>query len=141
VIVIDGLDECKDHKIQQQIVYLFVTAIRDPCLPVRLLITSHPEPHLLETLAPQDISAICRHFELCADDSAYADIMIYLCDEFSRIYHEFLARGIDLVCSWPAHEAVMHKKSSGIFIYAATVIRFIGDEYTHPAERLTAVLR
>ncbi|KAJ7715886.1 hypothetical protein B0H16DRAFT_1701543 [Mycena metata] len=143
VIVIDGLDECKDHKIQQQIVSLFVTAIRDHCLPVRLLITSRPEPHILETLEPQDISAICRHSELCADDSAYADIMIYLCDEFSRIYHEFLARGIDLGRSWPAREAVMHlvKKSSGIFIYAATVIRFIGDEYTHPAERLTAVLR
>ncbi|KAJ7913663.1 hypothetical protein B0H13DRAFT_1712443 [Mycena leptocephala] len=143
VIVLDGLDECKDHKIQQQILYLFITAIRDHYLPVRLLITSRPEPHLLETLQSGKISAICRHSELCADDSAYADIRNYLCDEFSRIYHEFLGRGIDLGPGWPAHEAVMHlvKKSSGIFIYATTVIRFIGDEYTHPAERLTAVLR
>ncbi|KAJ7721621.1 hypothetical protein B0H16DRAFT_1386169, partial [Mycena metata] len=143
VIVIDGLDECKDHKIQQQIVHLFVTAIRNHCLPVRLLVTSRPEPHIREALGPQDILTICRHSELCADDSAYADIRIYLCDEFSRIYHEFRARGIDLGRSWPGREAVRHlvKKSSGIFIYAATVIGFIGDEYRHPAERLTAVLR
>ncbi|KAJ7762184.1 hypothetical protein B0H16DRAFT_1529974 [Mycena metata] len=143
VIVLDGLDECKDHKVQQQILHLFITAICNQGLPVRLLITSRPEPHLLETLQSGDISAICRHFELHADDSAYADIRIYLCDEFSRIYHEFRARGIDLGPMWPAREAVMHlvKKSSGIFIYAATVIRFIGDEYTHPAERLAAVLR
>ncbi|KAJ7023370.1 hypothetical protein C8F04DRAFT_1134592 [Mycena alexandri] len=141
VIVLDGLDECKDHKVQQQILHLFITAIRDG-LQVRLLITSRPEPHLLETLQSGAISAICRHSELRADDSAYADIKMYLCDEFARIYHEFLARGIDLGHMWPAHEAVMHlvKKSSGIFIYAATVIRFVGDEYTHPAERLTAVL-
>ncbi|KAJ7855603.1 hypothetical protein B0H14DRAFT_3085406 [Mycena olivaceomarginata] len=141
VIVLDGLDECKDHKIQQQILYLFITAIRNHYLPVRLLVTSRPEPHLLETLQSRDISAICRNSELCADDSAYADIRIYLCDEFSRIHREFLGRGIDLGPSWPAREAVMHlvKKSSGIFIYAATVIRFIGDEYTHPAEQLIAV--
>ncbi|KAJ7885911.1 hypothetical protein B0H14DRAFT_2338471, partial [Mycena olivaceomarginata] len=143
VILIDGLDECKDHKIQQQILHLFITTIRDHRLPVRLLITSRPEPHILETLESGNISAICRHSELCADDSAYTDIMIYLHHEFSRIYHEFRARGIDLGPNWPAPEAVVHlvKKSSGIFIYAATVIRFIGDEYTHPAERLTAVLR
>ncbi|KAJ7040764.1 hypothetical protein C8F04DRAFT_1082054 [Mycena alexandri] len=143
VIVLDGLDECKDHKVQQQIIHLFITAIRDQSLPVRLLITSRPEPHLLETLQSGDISAICRHSELHADDSAYADIRIYLSNEFSRIYSEFLVRGIDLGSSWPTREAVMHlvKKSSGIFIYAATVIRFISDEYTHPAEQLTAVLR
>jgi hypothetical protein len=142
VIVVDGLDECKDHNIQQKILHLFTTAIRDYHLPVRLLITSRPEPHLRETLQSGDTFAICRHSQLSADNSAYADIRIYLCAELSRIYREFLARGIDLGPGWPAREVVTHlvQKSSGIFIYAATVIRFIGDEYTHPAERLAAVL-
>ncbi|KAJ7814930.1 hypothetical protein B0H13DRAFT_1664345 [Mycena leptocephala] len=142
VIVLDGLDECRDHKVQQQILHLFITAIREHHLPVRLLITSRPEPHLRETLQSRDTFSICRHSELSADDSAYNDIKIYLWEEFSRIYHEFLGRGIDLGPGWPASKAVKHliKKSSGIFIYAATVIRFIGDEYSHPAERLTAVL-
>ncbi|KAJ7816187.1 hypothetical protein B0H13DRAFT_1663534 [Mycena leptocephala] len=142
VIVLDGLDECMDHKVQQQILHLFIIAIRDHHLPVRLLITSRPEPHLRETLESKDTFSICRHSELTADEFAYNDIRIYLWDDFSRIYHEFLGRGIDLGPSWPASTAVTHliKKSSGIFIYAATVIRFIGDEYSHPAERLTAVL-
>ncbi|KAJ7854662.1 hypothetical protein B0H13DRAFT_1642309 [Mycena leptocephala] len=142
VIVIDGLDECKDHKVQQQILHLFIAAIKDHHLPVRLLITSRPEPHIRETLRSADTLSICRRSELSADGSAYHDISIYLLDEFSRIYQEFLDRGIDLGPSWPAPEAVAHlvKKSSGIFIYAATVIRFVGDEYTHPAERLAAVL-
>jgi hypothetical protein len=142
VIVLDGLDECMDHKVQQQIIHLFITAIRDHQLPVRLLITSRPEPHLRETLQSNNTFSICRHSELSADESAYNDIRIYLQEEFSRIYHEFLGRGIDLGPSWPASKAVKHliRKSSGIFIYAATVVRFIGDEYTHPAERLAAVL-
>jgi hypothetical protein len=77
-----------------------------------------------------------------ADDSAYDDIRRYLRDEFSRIYHEFRGRGIDLGPVWPVPDTVTHlvKKSTGIFIYAATVIRFVGDEYTHPVERLSAVL-
>jgi hypothetical protein len=33
------------------------------------------------------------------------------------------------------------EKSSGTFIYAATVLRYIDDEYSHPAERLDDVLR
>ncbi|KAF7353071.1 NACHT domain-containing protein [Mycena venus] len=142
IIVLDGLDECKDHHVQQQILLLFITGIRNHYFPIRLLITSRPEPHIRETLQSEDSLAICRHFELSADDSAYADIRMYLWDEFSRIYREFLARGIDLGPNWPAPQAVTHlvKKSSGIFIYAVTVIRFIGDEYTHPAERLAAVL-
>ncbi|KAJ7235767.1 hypothetical protein C8J57DRAFT_1088693, partial [Mycena rebaudengoi] len=32
-------------------------------------------------------------------------------------------------------------KSSGIFIYASTVVRFIDDEYFHPNERLDSVLQ
>ncbi|KAJ7478111.1 hypothetical protein FB451DRAFT_181775 [Mycena latifolia] len=43
---------------------------------------------------------------------------------------------------WPTPEEIEHlvNKSSGVFIYATTVIRFIEDEYSHPADRLTLVL-
>ncbi|KAJ7913274.1 hypothetical protein B0H13DRAFT_2659743 [Mycena leptocephala] len=36
VIVLDGLDECRDHKVQQQILHLFITAIREHHLPRHL---------------------------------------------------------------------------------------------------------
>ncbi|KAJ7704275.1 hypothetical protein B0H14DRAFT_2548111, partial [Mycena olivaceomarginata] len=44
VIVLDGLDKCADHKIQQQILRLFIGAIRHHNLHLRLLIVSRPEP-------------------------------------------------------------------------------------------------
>ncbi|KAJ6537617.1 hypothetical protein B0H19DRAFT_1038001 [Mycena capillaripes] len=78
IIVIDGLDECQDHKIQQQIVHLFMKAIRAGYFPARLLIASRPEPHLREILETDESSAMCRHSELSTDASAYADIRIYL---------------------------------------------------------------
>ncbi|KAJ7478217.1 hypothetical protein FB451DRAFT_1556981 [Mycena latifolia] len=142
VIVFDGLDECEDHRVQQEILRLFIRAIRDRQLPVRLLITSRPEPHIREIFETDQTFAICRHLVLYADDSAYQDIGIYLRDEFSRIRTEYLTRGVDLGTMWPAPAAVEHlvEKSSGIFVYASTVIRFIDDGYSHPADRLASVL-
>jgi hypothetical protein len=142
IIVLDGLDECADHKVQQQILRLFITAIRDHQLPIRLLIASRHEPHIRETLETEEAFAICRHFVLSADEVAYKDIRTYLNQEFSRIRTERTARGIDLGAYWPPL-GVAEKlaiRSSGIFIYATTVIRFIDDEYSHPMDRLDAVL-
>ncbi|KAJ7450150.1 hypothetical protein FB451DRAFT_723530 [Mycena latifolia] len=142
VIVLDGLDECTDHKVQQQILCLFIEAIRDHHLPIRLLIVSRPEPHLREILEREETSVICHHYPLSVNNSARQDIRIYFRDEFFRIYTEYMARGNNLGPMWPLPETVEHlvNKSSGIFIYATTVIRFIADEYSHPADRLTCVL-
>ncbi|KAJ7478120.1 hypothetical protein FB451DRAFT_181824 [Mycena latifolia] len=142
VIVLNGLDECADHKVQQQILHLFIDTIRDHHLPIRLLIASRPEPHIGKIVKAPEASLICCHSLLSADNAAHEDIRIYLRDEFSKIHNENMAQGVNLGPMWPAPEAVDHlvHKSSGIFIYATTVIRFIEDEYSHPADRLTLVL-
>ncbi|KAJ7478210.1 hypothetical protein FB451DRAFT_182604 [Mycena latifolia] len=143
VIILDGLDECEGHKIQQEILRLFIEGLRDHRIPIRLLVVSRPEPHIREVLEMQNASMICRHFELSANQSALHDIRTYLRNEFSRIKTEYMARGIELGPVWPAPLTIEHlvTKSSGIFIYATTVIRFIDDEYSHPEDRLVSVLR
>ncbi|KAJ7326445.1 hypothetical protein DFH08DRAFT_885925 [Mycena albidolilacea] len=142
VIMLDGLDECADHKIQQQILCLFISAIQHHNLHIRLLIVSRPEPHLREVLEKEETFAICRHFALSADESAYRDIRTYFHAEFSRIRCEFIAQGIYLELEWPSLDTVdqLVRMSSATFIYATTVIRFIDDEYHHPADRLNSVL-
>ncbi|KAJ7117002.1 hypothetical protein C8R44DRAFT_708283 [Mycena epipterygia] len=142
VIVLDGLDECAGHTVQQRILGLFIGSIRAHQLPIRLLIISRPEPHLRELLETKETLSICRPLTLSADDSAYEDIRKYLQDEFSRIHSAYLVRGIDLGAIWPTSDALNHlvKMSSGIFIYAKTIICFVGDEYSHPGDRLASVL-
>jgi hypothetical protein len=143
ILVLDGLDECQDHKVQQQILSLFIEAICTGHFPIRILIASRPEPHLREILQTEQTSAICRHSELSADKAAYDDIRTYLQDKLSGIQSEYSARGINLGATWPPAGALDHlvQKSSGIFIYATTVIKFIDDEYFHPDDRLVSVLR
>ncbi|KAJ7905818.1 hypothetical protein B0H14DRAFT_2661763 [Mycena olivaceomarginata] len=139
VIVLDGLDECEDNKVQQDILRLFIAALRVNTLPISILITSRPEPHIREVIETPQTLAICQHFRLHA---AYNDIRIYFQDQFSRIHSEYMERDIDLGTVWPDPQVIEHlvTKSSGIFIYAATVIRFVGDEYFHPTDRLEAVM-
>jgi hypothetical protein len=142
IIVIDGLDECEDHGVQATLLKLIIEGLRTGTLPVRVLIASRPEPHLREVLGATENFDICRHIELCPDASAYADIRRYLCDEFSRIRLSHTSRGIPLENDWPGENRIDHlvEKSSGTFIYAATVLRYVDDEYSHPAERLDSVL-
>jgi hypothetical protein len=141
IIILDGLDECEDTKIQQEILRLFIDAIHMHQLPIRILIASRPEPHIREVLQTKVTFNMCRLVELSADNRAYEDIRKYLHDEFSRIRAEHFGDGIDLGDAWPIPDTVEHlvKKSSGIFIYAVTVIRFVGDQYSHPQERLDSV--
>ncbi|KAJ7359932.1 hypothetical protein DFH08DRAFT_418374 [Mycena albidolilacea] len=143
IIVIDGLDECEDRSVQVMLLKLIIEGLRTGTLPVRVLIASRPEPHLREVLQAPDNFDFCRHLELRADGLAYADVRRYLCDEFSRIRNLHTSRGILLEDDWPGQDSINHlvKKSSGTFIYAATVLRYIDDEYSHPAERLDDVLR
>ncbi|KAJ7256986.1 hypothetical protein C8J57DRAFT_1343462 [Mycena rebaudengoi] len=138
VVVLDGLDECADHKQQQQILRLFIKAIRDGQLPIRLLIASRPELHLREVFEDQVVVPLCRQKVLVADTV----IELYLRHEFSRIHSQFGSRGIDLGESWPSSDTLnrLTHKSSGSFTYATTVIRWLDTEYSHPADRLTSVM-
>ncbi|KAJ7926187.1 hypothetical protein B0H13DRAFT_2653923 [Mycena leptocephala] len=80
---------------------------------------------------------------LHADQSAFNDIRTYFGDEFTRIRLEYKDRGVDLGAVWPSKHSIEHlvAKSSAIFVYATTVIRFIDDEYSHPIDKLEALLR
>jgi hypothetical protein len=53
-----------------------------------------------------------------------------------------MAKGIDLGSVWLLRATLEHlvAKSSGIFVYASTVIRYVDDEYSHPVDRLDSVL-
>ncbi|KAJ7906720.1 hypothetical protein B0H13DRAFT_2233561 [Mycena leptocephala] len=96
VLVLDGLDECQDYKIQQDILRLFINAIHLHQLPIHILIASRPEPHIRGVLQTDVTSNICRLVELSADNAAYEDIQKFLCDELSRLRTEYSADRIEL---------------------------------------------
>ncbi|KAJ7660282.1 hypothetical protein DFH06DRAFT_1044012 [Mycena polygramma] len=142
IIVVDGLDECEDRGVQVILLNLIIEGLRTGAFPVCLLLASRPEAHLREVLEAPANFDVCRHLELQPDTSAYADIRRYLCHEFFRIHQCRTSGGVPLDNGWPGGHAIEHlvEKSSGTFIYATTVVRYVDDEYSHPAERLDSIL-
>ncbi|KAJ7186051.1 hypothetical protein C8R46DRAFT_1062298 [Mycena filopes] len=142
IIVLDGLDECEDHNTQVPLLKLILDAVRSGSLPARVLVVSRPEPHISQVIQAAENIGISRHLKLRPDESALADIHHYLSEEFCRIRQAQQLWGLFLEENWPGQEAINHlvEKSSGTFIYATTVVRYIDDQYSDPTEQLARVL-
>ncbi|KAJ6530475.1 hypothetical protein DFH09DRAFT_1410996 [Mycena vulgaris] len=126
IIVVDGLDECDDCRIQQQILCLFIDAIQEKRLPIHLLICSRPEPHLRERLDTEQTLAICG---FSFGTNSPRSILNTKAEEYL----------LEIPGLPPTHLSIW-LKSPPAFSSMQPVIRFVGDEYSHPADRLDRIL-
>ncbi|KAK7043443.1 NACHT domain-containing protein [Favolaschia claudopus] len=131
VMVIDGLDECDSEDLQQQIMCCAMDAHSSS---LRFLVVSRPESHIHAAVPPTS-------FDQLVIKGSFPDIQRYLVDEFEhiRITHEAM---LEIIHPWPDYNLIntLVEKSSGHFIYAATVIKFVGDRDWNPLERLDIVI-
>ncbi|KAJ7438413.1 hypothetical protein B0H11DRAFT_2358649, partial [Mycena galericulata] len=138
-VVIDGLDECEGENIQQEILWIVgkMVAGRER-LPVLFFIASRPESHIREAFAESALTGLHRPLNI---EQSFQDVEKYLVDEFRRIHgaHRTMAT---VPSPWPSSEIIkdLVSKSSGYFIFASTVIKFIDDKRFRPAARLDIIL-
>ncbi|KAJ7864150.1 hypothetical protein B0H14DRAFT_2348657 [Mycena olivaceomarginata] len=73
-------------------------------------------------------------------EKSFEDIRTYLCDEFLRIHREHSSMK-NIPTPWPSPQILekLVQNSSGYFVYAATVIKFVDDEYSRPSKQLDIV--
>ncbi|KAJ7821315.1 hypothetical protein B0H14DRAFT_2831568 [Mycena olivaceomarginata] len=139
IVVIDGLDECDGRVIQQAVLQSLGTIIvHEQTLPLRFVVASRPEPHIREIFMGP-LKEIYRPLSIT---ESFGDVWTYLQDEFARIHHEHHETMDAIPGPWPS-AAVLAKlveKSSGYFIYASTVIKFIDDKDFRPTDRLKIIL-
>ena len=141
VIVIDALDECIDDQPASAILsVLGQLAKRLPL--VKFFITGRPEPRVrsgfrLPLLEPLTQIFLLHGVELTSVDN---DIQLYLVQKLTAIAKQ--RSDLNLPNPWPQDSEikVLTKKSSGLFIFASTLVRFIGSEHHDPAERLQLVI-
>ncbi|KAF7328445.1 putative nwd2 protein [Mycena sanguinolenta] len=135
VILIDGLDECEGHNIQVEILRIILQSSSQDPSPLRFIIASRPEPHIRQVF---DSSS--SHYCSFNVEQSFHDVRNYLRDELSRIHRDHLTMQ-NISSPWPIHHVLeeLVRKSSGYFIYASTIIKFIGDENYHPPQRLAMV--
>ena len=140
VVVIDALDECKDDRTISVILESLSMHVTE-LSPLKFLITSRPERHItsgftLKSLDPTTRRLILHEVKLGV---VQTDIERYLTARLKEI-GEFYS----LPASWPSTSDIqtLTTKSCGLFIFAATSIRFIRDSnHSDPQNQLTKLLQ
>ncbi|KIL60353.1 hypothetical protein M378DRAFT_83929 [Amanita muscaria Koide BX008] len=138
VVIIDGVDECVDEKLQQRFLKVIGNAVNDCNFPLRFLICSRPEANIEDAIDRFECPPLCLDLAKLDDENrGMRDIEKYIRAEFSRIASEQ-----DLDPAWPGDERILKVvyKSSGHFVYASTVIKIIDDKHNSATTQLDIVL-
>lgn len=144
LIVIDGVDECKDPLMQQEFLGLIsFFCITYPMSPLVWMVASRPEPHITSFFSrPQVTAAFVKEEILVDSNDACEDVKRYLRDKFREIRMTSIA--LQGLAQWPSPTdfSKIAEASGGLFAYASTVIRYIGDPTCgDPVSQLENVLK
>ncbi|KAF9553077.1 hypothetical protein CPC08DRAFT_246480 [Agrocybe pediades] len=141
LIIIDGLDECSDINSQQDLL-LTLQEVTGTTTLIRFLVCCRPESHLNNTFGLPHMVPIIYKIFLDNNYAASHDIRVYLEDKFKQIKAGHSFKHL-LPGPWPTPEMVdtLVDKSSGQFIYAATVIKYVKSSSHRPDERLNAIFQ
>ena len=145
ILAIDALDECEDEHEARLILRLFSQArdLNAQGVRMRIFVTSRPETPIRLGFK-KDISAsdhqdfILHHI---SQPIIEHDITVFLRHELENIRTD--CEGSSAPQGWPGEAKVelLCKKACGLFIYASTACRFIGDRSWDPEENLSLILQ
>jgi len=139
VIVIDALDECDRENGIQRVLQLLSHTPVTRAVRFRVLVTSRPEIPIRIGFSHV---ADSEHLDFVLHDISQSvvdlDISLFLEHELGQV-RQSRALGLD----WPGEQTIhnMVRKSSGLFIWAATACRFIREGGRFAARRLSTILQ
>jgi hypothetical protein len=144
IIIIDGLDECEDHDSQRDILKLVTQVSMDPSVPFRFIIASRPEHQICSMFNEEPLFSMTRRLVLDEEYDSSSDIQQYLHDKFIEIHTRYRDIMRQIRPPWPSDHDLhtLVYQASGQFIYASTVIKFVGSftNFLSPQEKLNIIL-
>jgi hypothetical protein len=139
VIILDALDECDNDNDMKGIVALLADAEAISSIRIRIVVTSRPETSI--RLGFKKLPVILHRdliLDDCPRDEVNADICLFYYDRFGEIKDEqdWLAD------DWPAIDDVnrLVGMADGLFIFAATLCRFIAENEGPAEDCLSRIL-
>jgi len=117
LVVVDALDEIEDNGGSAFLRELLKTISQGHLRGLKFLVTSRPDPDLAALCSSFNSDAVCRLYEV-PTDTVKADIRMYLGKKLPALQGDQLND--------------LSRKADGLFIYAATLVRYI-----RPRHRMT----
>ncbi|KAF8965084.1 hypothetical protein BDZ97DRAFT_2000841 [Flammula alnicola] len=141
LIVIDGLDECQDPRVQSHVLEVISDALRQYHIPLIFLVASRPEQDISFTFGSEKLSQFLTRLALDNTFRRDDDIQLFLEESFNEIKATHPRRAL-IPPLWPSSGTIdiLVRKASGQFIYAATVIKFTSSIRHRPTDRLEIIL-
>jgi hypothetical protein len=140
LVIIDGLDECSNSNVQQNIVEVLANA-QQHRLPLIFLFASRPEQDISSAFNTGVLPSVTTRIALDEFYLPNEDIQLFLTDKFQEIKSTHRLRGY-IPPQWPLPGVLeqLVYKSSGQFIYASAVINYISSSRHKPQDRLDIIL-
>jgi hypothetical protein len=137
VLVIDALDECGSAKTRKPLLNILATELVKLPPNFRIVITSRAERDIQESFSSRP-NILTRELDLTTASNTN-DIVAYFRHWMSIIRAS--NRLLPLSPDWPGENTILTlaDRSSGLFVWASTVITFIEDGHD-PEERLALIL-
>ena len=140
LIIVDGLDECGQDKNQRYVLDVLSTVTRGLTYPLLFLVASRPEQVIRESFSNESMCLITTRLALDDTYQPKTDIERF----FQSKFHDIIMNhpsGVDIPSGWPSDADIwrLAEKSSGQFIYASTVVKFVESRCHLPQERLEVV--
>ncbi|KDR78483.1 hypothetical protein GALMADRAFT_1253195 [Galerina marginata CBS 339.88] len=141
VIILDGLDECGKPEAQQYILRLIADSVSKFPIPLCFLIASRPEKAIRDSFNNQALLAITDRLVLDEKYHPGDDIRLFLVESFESVKRTHELRVL-LPAVWPSNNDInrLVRRSSGQFIYAATVVKFVKSSRQKPNKQLDIIL-
>ena len=141
LIILDGLDECRTTSAQTHILNSLSTAVKDLHIPLCFLIASRPEQDIRQAFNDQN-GLGSLSFSIALDDTYQpdGDIRVFLQSTFDGIKRNHPSRA-HLPPLWPNPQDIQRlvKKSSGQFVFASTVAKYVNSHRHWPPDRLKII--
>ncbi|KAF8699797.1 hypothetical protein AX14_000864 [Amanita brunnescens Koide BX004] len=138
LVIVDAVDECATD-LDQRVILALIGAQTSKRVPLRFLVSSRPEPHIEEAFDMRIMKSVSRTLVLDKMFAPNDDIQRYLEGELYRVFSE---RRVPPPSS-PSITDIINRLvliSSGQFIYASTVVKFVDDGDHNPEKRLNIIL-
>jgi hypothetical protein len=141
LIILDGLDECRTTSAQTHILNTLSTAVKDLHIPLCFLVASRPEQDIRQAFNDQN-GLGSLSFSIALDDTYRPDddIRVFLQSTFDEIKRKHPSKA-HFPASWPSSEDIRRlvRKSSGQFIFASTVAKYVNSHRHWPPDRLKII--
>ncbi|KAJ7706840.1 hypothetical protein B0H17DRAFT_1034619 [Mycena rosella] len=135
VIIIDGLDECKERDLVPELLRLLLGLVRE--LPwVRVFVASRPEPRIQLVLTSTDAADVVHRRSL-------EDTLVEWGDDIGRYLTETIPKMSPydvFVRDHPIFLKRLIARARGVFIFARVAVGFLDTYRDHPQEQFELLL-